>query len=150
MFAPGSYWSRQHEIFEKWFPSVYERFTIIKGHTRGNKFESFKRLAILLQSVEAFLVLDTILPRIYKEHPDTIAVTIHDSVMTSIMTNDVEAVRAIMENELTNFVGFAPTLKIENKKKVSIDILIELYRRIREGEYIDNQYHYDNTNLVMN
>jgi hypothetical protein len=57
--------------------------------------------------------LDVILKRIYKELPGTIAVTIHDSIMTGIATNNVEAVRQIMIDELTVFVGFRPQTKIE-------------------------------------
>jgi hypothetical protein len=152
MFGPGSYWSKQHEIFEKWFPEVYERFTIIKGHARGSKFESYKRLAILLQSIEAHLVLDTILPNIYKEHPGIIAVTIHDSVLTSIMTNDVKLVMLIMEKELTGYVGSLPTLKVENLAKTHTNMNnSEYYKEKEEGDRIrKRQYHYGSTNLVMN
>jgi len=122
MFGPVTYWSKQHEIFESWFPSVYERFAIIKGHARGNKFKSYKRFAILLQSIEAHLVLDIILTRINKEHPLTIAITIHDSVMTSILTSDVEAVQKIMNDELTKFVGYRPSLKVENSTFLNLHI----------------------------
>ncbi len=40
-------------------------------------------------------MLDIILKRIYKELPNVIAITIHDSVMTGILTNEVEAVKKI-------------------------------------------------------
>lgn len=116
MFGPAYYWSKQHEIFEKWFPLVYERFNCIKGHTKGSKFENYKRFAILLQSVEAHLILNVILRRINTEHPETIAVTIHDSVLTSDTTNDVKQVQGIMEKELTSFVGLPPTLKVEKNE----------------------------------
>ena len=59
-------------------------------------------------------MLDVILKRIYKELPGTIAITIHDSIMTGILTDDVEAVRKIMSDELTSFVGFAPKIEIED------------------------------------
>jgi hypothetical protein len=58
-------------------------------------------------------MLDIILKRIYKELPDTIAITVHDSVMTGILTNNVEAVKNIMTEELNSFVGFPPKIKIE-------------------------------------
>jgi predicted HAD superfamily phosphohydrolase YqeG len=58
-------------------------------------------------------MLDVILKRVYKELPGTIAVTVHDSIMTGVLTNNVEAVRKIMIEELTNFVGFAPNIKLE-------------------------------------
>ncbi len=140
MFGPGSYWSRQHEIFESWFPEVYERFGRVKGHVRGSKFENYKRFAILLQSIEAHLVLDTILSRIYKEHPGTIAVTIHDSVMTSILTSDVEIVKNIMEDELTKFVGHKPTLKVEN--------LPQTNKYINDNKKLEYNKKQDNTVLL--
>jgi predicted HAD superfamily phosphohydrolase YqeG len=58
-------------------------------------------------------MLDIILKRIYKELPGTIAVTVHDSIMTGILTNNIEAVRKIMIDELTFFVGFEPKIKNE-------------------------------------
>lgn len=152
MFGPGSYWSKRHEIFERNFPAVYERFGIIKGHARRDKFNSYNRFAILLQRVEAHLVLDTILPRIFNERPGTIAVTIHDSVMTSVMTNDVELVHEIMNDELFRFVGYQPTLKVENLPQNSILTSKQEENRIRitEERIRENQYHYDTTNLVKN
>lgn len=122
MFGPGSYWSKQHEIFYNYFPEVFERFSIIKGKSKGNKFESYKRLAILLQTVESYLVLDVILNRIYIEKPGTIALTIHDSVLTSILTSDVDSVAKIMNEVLTGFVGYAPTLKIEKSENKTAQI----------------------------
>lgn len=100
-------------IFKKVFPTVHRIFSKIRGRERGYKFTSFKRFAILLQRIESYLMLDVILKRIYRELPGTIAMTIHDSIMTGILTNNVEEVRKIMEEELTFFVGFAPKIKIE-------------------------------------
>jgi hypothetical protein len=59
-------------------------------------------------------MLDRILKRIYKELPGTIAVTVHDSIMTGILTNNVLAVRKIMIEELTFFVELPPQIKIES------------------------------------
>ncbi|MBE3084929.1 MAG: hypothetical protein IMZ64_01770 [Bacteroidetes bacterium] len=100
-------------IFKDRFPTVHRIFSKVRGHEKGDKFQNFKRFAILLQRIESYLMLDVILKRIYKELPGTIAVTIHDSIMTGILTNNVEAVRKIMNDELTFFIGFAPKIKIE-------------------------------------
>lgn len=100
-------------IFKDRFPKVHRIFSKIRGAEKGDKFTNFKRFAILLQRIESYLMLDVILKRIYKELPGTIAVTIHDSIMTGILTNNIEAVRDIMIEELTFFVGFAPNIKIE-------------------------------------
>jgi predicted HAD superfamily phosphohydrolase YqeG len=77
-------------------------------------------------------MLDVILKRIYKELPGTIAVTVHDSIMTGILTNNVEAVRKIIVDELTYFIGFQPQIKIErdieeNKEKEIIHTTSNYY-----------------------
>lgn len=107
------------QIFKDRFPTVHKIFSKVRGHEKGDKFQNYKRFAILLQRIESYLMLDVILKRIYKELPGVIAITIHDSIMTGILTNNVEAVRKIMAEELTKFVGFRPQIKIEglNKEK---------------------------------
>jgi len=109
-------------IFKDRFPTVHRIFSKIRGSEKGDKFQNFKRFAILLQRIESYLMLDIILKRIYKELPGTIAITVHDSIMTGVLTNDVEAVKKIMIDELTFFVGFQPQINIEgiieeNKKE---------------------------------
>jgi hypothetical protein len=105
------------QIFKDRFPTVHKIFSKVRGHARGDRFTNFKRFAILLQRIESYLMLDVILKRVYKELPGTIAITIHDSIMTGILTNNVEAVRKIMNDELTLFVGFPPQIKIEEDLK---------------------------------
>lgn len=119
-------------IFKKNFPTVYRIFNKVRGNARGNKFQNFRRFAILLQRIEAYLMLDIILKRIYKELPGTIAITIHDSIMTGILTNNVEAVRKIMIDEFEYFVGFPPQIKIEDNKTI--------LREIQREETLLNQY----------
>ena len=53
------------------------------------------------------------------EMPETIAITIHDSILTGGMRDNADAVKRIMEEELTKFVGFAPNISIENTQKES-------------------------------
>lgn len=101
------------QVFISRFPKVHRIFSKVRGSNRGDSFHSFKRFAILLQRMESFLILDIILKRIYKEIPGVIAITIHDSIMTGVLTNNVAAVSRIMIEELTRFVGFAPKIKIE-------------------------------------
>jgi hypothetical protein len=104
---------KARQIFIKSFPKVHRIFSKVRGHEKGDKFQNFKRFAILLQRIESYLMLDIILKRIYKELSGTIAVTVHDSIMTGILTNNIEAVRKIITEELTFFVGFAPKTNIE-------------------------------------
>jgi len=104
---------KARQIFIDRFPTVHRVFSKIRGHEKGDQFTNFKRFAILLQRIESHLMLKVILKRIYKELSGTIAVTIHDSIMTGILSNNVEAVRKIMSDEMASFVGFRPQIKVE-------------------------------------
>lgn len=104
---------KARENFIAKFPKVNRIFSKVRGHARGDKFTNYKRFAILLQRIESYLMLDVIMKRVYRELPGTIAVTVHDSIMTGILTNNVEAVRKILVEELTAFVGFRPNVSIE-------------------------------------
>jgi hypothetical protein len=117
---------KAREVFKTRFPTVHRIFSKVRGNARGDKFTSFKRFAILLQRMESYLMLDVVLKRIYRELPDVVAITIHDSIMTGVMTNNVEAVKTILIEELTNFVGFRPNVNLEG--------VIEEEREIRKGK----------------
>lgn len=141
LFGRNGIWNKQREIFNIIFPNIYERICQLKGSSRSkNKFMNYKRLSILLQSIEAHLVLDTILPRIEREHPGTIAVSIHDSIMTSILTNDEKRVFRIMNDELTKFTGYKPELKIENSPQ---NITREYRKKVKETGGCQGAYQYD-------
>lgn len=106
------------QTFKKCFPTVHKIFSQVRGRDQGkDPFSNSNRFPILLASIESFLMLDVIMKRIYKELPGVIAITIHDSILTGILTDDIEAVRKIMSDELTKFVGFSPRLKIEDYEK---------------------------------
>lgn len=80
-------------IFKKHFPTVQRIFNKVRGNEKGDKYQNYKRFAILLQRIEAYLMLDVILKRVYKELPGVIAITVHDSIMTGILTNKTEEVK---------------------------------------------------------
>ncbi|NJK84779.1 MAG: hypothetical protein HC906_01150 [Bacteroidales bacterium] len=88
-------------------------------------------------------MLDVVLKRIYKELPGVIAITIHDSIMTGILTNDVEAVKLIIMEELTSFVGFQPKIKIENRPNFTFK------ERNKEKGGIEKTNYYDATTFIM-
>ena len=133
---------KARQIFKQRFPTVHRIFSKVRGSERGDKFHNFSRFAILLQRIESYLMLDRILKRIYKELPGTIAVTVHDSIMTGVLTNNVKAVCKIMIDELTFFVGFAPKIKIERMIEEEGEEEEE-----KKGERI-NSNQYDATTLV--
>lgn len=101
------------EIFKDRFPTVHRIFSKVRGSEKGDRFSNYKRFAILLQRIESYLILDVILKRIYRELPGTIAITVHDSIMTGVLTNNVKAVTKIIIEELTFFVGHRPQINLE-------------------------------------
>lgn len=129
---------KAREVFRSCFPTVHRIFSNVRGHEKGDRFTSFKRFAILLQRMEAYLMLDVIVKRIYRELPGVVAITIHDSIMTGVLTDNVEAVKNIITEELTNFVGFRPNVNIEGIEG----------RNIGEGEEREIMYQYDATTFV--
>lgn len=99
--------TRAKLIFKQLFPTIYEIFFRVRGTGRGERF------AILLQTIEAYLVLRVIHPRLVKEHSEIDAFTIHDSFLVS---EKPEEVQKIMIEELEKFTGYKPIIKIEYMK----------------------------------
>jgi hypothetical protein len=96
--------SRAKRIFRKLFPTVYEVFSIVRGNGRGERFP------VLLQTIEAYIVLRIILPRLNSEFSDIIAFTVHDSLL---VTDSPDIVERVMVEELEKFTGYKPIVKIE-------------------------------------
>jgi hypothetical protein len=67
---------------------------------------------ILLQGVEAYLILERIVPKITRLYPDLPIYTIHDSIIT--LTSHHQQVKEIMEQELEDFVGRPAMIDIEH------------------------------------
>lgn len=110
LFDANSHLSKERKIFAELFPTVHDTFNLIRGNSKGDHFTSYKRFAILLQTIEAHVILKVILKRVNIEHPDIITFTVHDSLLT---TSDPEKVQEIMNDELTKICGRKPILKIE-------------------------------------
>ena len=132
-------------IFKDRFPTVHRIFSKVRGSAKGDKFTNFKRFAVLMQTIESYLMLDIILKRIYKELPGTIAITIHDSIMTGILTNRVEEVKKIMFDELQYFVGLAPKLTVESGRITENKLTFEKnFRRAISIEKIRPNFNFKN------
>ena len=129
---------KARKVFINRFPTVHKIFSKVRGREKGDRFVMFNRFSILLQSIESYLMLDVIMKRIDKELPNTIAVTVHDSIMTGIMTNNVEAVRNIMAEELTSFVGFSPNIKIEENIELKENACTKRMAMMEEREEKSN------------
>jgi hypothetical protein len=96
--------SRAKKIFRALFPTVSEIFSIVRGIYGGERFP------ILLQAIEAHVILRVIMPILDSEHPDIIAFTVHDSIL---VTDSPEVVEGVMTEELTIYTGYSPILKTE-------------------------------------
>jgi hypothetical protein len=126
-------------IFKNRFPTVHRIFSKVRGHEQGDKFTNFKRFSILLAGIESYLLLDVIVKRINKELPKVIVLTIHDSIMTGILTDNVEAVRKIMTEELTFFIGFEPKIEYEGIEPNNKTSAIIYYKTLLDKVfYINN------------
>lgn len=95
------------DLFVKTFPTVSDRFRSIKSKKK-------EALAILLQNLESYLIIDVCCKRISKENPDCPIFTIHDSIST--IPEYVDYVKSIVLEEFEKFVGAKPPLKVEEWK----------------------------------
>jgi hypothetical protein len=110
LFDCNAHMSKPREIFAELFPTVHGTFSKLRGNKKGNHFAGYQRFAILLQTIEAHVMLRIIYPRLIKELPNVIMLTVHDSILCS---KNPEAIAAIMREELGKYVSYQPVLKVE-------------------------------------
>ena len=91
-------------LFKKIFPNVYKLFAAYK------KYDS-NGLPVLLQRIEARLILDVVAKRIAKEMPKIPIYTIHDSITTTV--ENLDYVQQVMREELGKYIGIEPKFKVE-------------------------------------
>lgn len=92
------------EAFIQLFPTVYYVFTKFKEHEK-------RLLAVLMQAIEAKLILEVIAPRLLRELPDVPFFTIHDSIVC--IKGYEEAVANIIKEEVRKRIGVNTSIKIE-------------------------------------
>lgn len=108
LFSPNTAIAYREEvkIFRNVFPSVFEVFKLIKlGKGQHNT------LAILLQHLEATLVLHRACKIIYEEYPEIPIFTLHDSIITTVGNENY--VNGVLINVLSEAIGITPKLKVE-------------------------------------
>lgn len=91
-------------IFKQLFPEVYEVFKLFKSAGQ-------EHLPILLQQIEATLILDKTAKAISKKEPGMPLYTIHDSIVCPAAK--VEICKEILLKESANYLGFEPKLNID-------------------------------------
>jgi hypothetical protein len=149
--------TQEKGVFKGRFPFVFNRFREVRGFRQSaSKYQNYRRFAILLQAVEAGLILSKILPRIYTERPGAACVSVHDSVSISTTSENIEYVKQVMKSELFRFTGFIPSLKVEaydpeiltNPQKA-----LEFFNNTllnKEKDTTTTLYQYESENLVIN
>ncbi|BAV06172.1 hypothetical protein SAMN05421788_106235 [Filimonas lacunae] len=90
--------------FRDLFPTVYKIYSLIKRHDNGF-------LAIILQSIEAEVVINRVARTFAKENKEVPIYTIHDSIVT--LSEYKERVKDLMKVEFENAIGFRPNLSFE-------------------------------------
>jgi hypothetical protein len=92
------------QIFRRHFPTIARAFAYIKEY-------DYRTLAIILQRIESYLLLDKICRCISQERPDIPLFTIHDNIITTV--GNEEYVQSVMREELARIMGAAPQLAVE-------------------------------------
>jgi hypothetical protein len=91
-------------IFKQLFPQVYEVFKIYKSAGQRN-------LPILLQNIEARLILDKTAKAISKVEKGMPLYSLHDSIVCPIAK--IDFCKEILLKESVKYLGFEPKLKID-------------------------------------
>ncbi|MCZ7557000.1 MAG: hypothetical protein M5R41_11435 [Bacteroidia bacterium] len=91
--------------FREFFPDVY---SVIRKLKEGEK----NRLARFLQRSESMVVLAHTCKRLHELDPEIPLLTIHDSISTT--KEHAEIVKQVLLEEVEKFVGFEPTVSIDD------------------------------------
>jgi hypothetical protein len=97
-------------IFRKAFPNVVTYFELIKVGDHS-------RLAVILQRLESYTMLNRVAPTIIKELPDLPFITKHDSILpVHIESSDsIGQVARIMKGVITEVTGLTPSVSIKDQ-----------------------------------
>lgn len=91
------------------FPTLHAVQSVIRRNDRS-------LLALILQSLEAFVVVHCICRRIHRERPDIVLFTLHDALVT--VPAHAAYVRDIMRQETGRLFGTEATVKISGERAV--------------------------------
>lgn len=116
-------------IFTEIFPTVSQVFNLIKRKQSND-------LPILLQQIESTIFLDHIAKRISEERPQLPIFTIHDSILTTVGSE--EYVASIIKEECAKIVGVAAEVGIEYYTAGDRQVKIEALKA--KAQRLDNEY----------
>lgn len=104
LFSKNECNSTEKSWFKKEFPTIMEVIKTLKE-------KKHNELAILLQNIEAEVILDNVIKSISKFNKDIPLFTIHDSIMTSEEHSQI--VFDIMKREINRITRFEPSISID-------------------------------------
>jgi hypothetical protein len=100
----GQWDAQPKKLFAQTYPDVYWLFKRIK---RGNH----ALLALLLQRIESYIIVETVARRIATERPELPIYTIHDGIAT--LKGEEHYVKRIMQEEILRLTGLSCTIALE-------------------------------------
>lgn len=92
------------KLFKRTFPNVYKVISAIKKGQHNT-------LAVILQNLEADIILNNVCKKLDKKHPEVPLFTLHDSVITT--EDNVELVEKTIQQTMKKFFDKKVSLKIE-------------------------------------
>ncbi|MCK4346959.1 MAG: hypothetical protein KAX05_16875 [Bacteroidales bacterium] len=104
------------KLFKRIFPNVQRLFDTIKK-------DHYNKLAIFLQRIESYTMLERVTKNIELELPELPLLTKHDSVLpfgsfTIMVGKDMDKVKTIMVNTIKEVIGFAPQGRMKKYPKI--------------------------------
>lgn len=120
--SPPHHQSGERSILEQLFPSVMKVINLIntgyfktkggKGKSKWHPGDQECPFAHVTQKLEARVVLDYVCKAIELHDPDIPIFTLHDCIFT--IPEHVETLKAIMEHEIQQVMGFPPKVSIKD------------------------------------
>ncbi|WP_283423291.1 hypothetical protein [Chryseobacterium profundimaris] len=92
------------KLFKRTFPNVYKVISAIKKGKHNT-------LAVVLQNLEAGIILHNVCRKLNKKHPAVPLFTLHDSVITT--EDNVELIEKTIQQTMKKFFDKKVSLKIE-------------------------------------
>ena len=126
-FNPPKYDTLVRDFFRLHFPqvaSLFEDINRLFTHTRRESElkgipRSKNTLAITLQTIESYLMLDVICRDMKDKYPDIPLLTIHDAIATNPEYKDL--LLEELNSTLTYYIGIPPSIKVEDWSIPALD-----------------------------
>jgi hypothetical protein len=120
LFTPAKYNSLDRYFFRLHFPEVAALFEDINKFFTHTKKESENLrisrskniLAVTLQTIESYLVLDVVCKKIKDTYPSTPLLTLHDAIATN--PEYEELLLEELNNTFNHLIGIPPSIKVED------------------------------------